>query len=374
MNGNKSVTANFTQQFTLTTAANPSNGGSVSGAGTYSSGTQVAVTHTANTDWTFTGWSGDCSGAGSCSVTMNGNKSVTANFIAAPVARISMSSGGQTVIENQTLSLTVATGGTANVSFSAAASYDLDGFITGHQWKINGSTVSNFQSFNYDLDGGIHQIFLTVTDNDGLTKSVGATVVVTESEPLATIVGFAPSSAVSVGVGGSVTLSVTFKNTGVVPWDYTVGTTVWNSSGQQVANYSSIIGFELQPGQPHIVNWAHTVGSIGNFWVQFGVWKATPFTAPNLLDRDPSPSQLLIVGQKFSINARVRTTANLNIRILPGTGNPEISGSGYPGFAPSGATGTVKDGPISSDGYVWWRIQFDAGYTGWGADNWLEGL
>ena len=190
---------------------------------------------------------------------MNGNKSVTANFIAAPVARISMSSGGQTVIENQTLSLTVATGGTANVSFSAAASYDLDGFITGHQWKINGSTVSNFQSFNYDLDGGIHQIFLTVTDNDGLTKSVGATVVVTESEPLATIVGFAPSSAVSVGVGGSVTLSVTFKNTGVVPWDYTVGTTVWNSSGQQAANYSSIIGFELQPGQPHIVNWAHKI-------------------------------------------------------------------------------------------------------------------
>ena len=75
-----------------------------------------------------------------------------------------------------------------------------------------------------------------------------------------------------------------------------------------------------------------------------------------------------------SINARVRTTANLNIRTAAGTGNPEISGGGYPGFAPSGSIGTVKEGPISSDGFVWWRIQFDAGYTGWGADNWLEGL
>ena len=82
MDGHKSVTAIFTQdQHTLTTAASPSNGGSVSGGGTYSSGTQVTITATPTSGWTFTNWSGDCSGAGACTVTMDGNKSVTANFI-----------------------------------------------------------------------------------------------------------------------------------------------------------------------------------------------------------------------------------------------------------------------------------------------------
>ncbi len=101
-------------------------------------------------------------------------------------------------------------------------------------------------------------------------------------------------------------------------------------------------------------------------WV-YGVTRA-------ILDSDPSPSKMLIVGQKFSLNARVRTTTNLNVRTDPGTSNPEITGSGYPGFAPSGTTGIVIDGPISSDGFVWWKVQFDAGYVGWCADNWLEKL
>lgn len=147
---------------------------------------------------------------------------------------------------------------------------------------------------------------------------------------------------------------------------------MWNAAGQQVANYTKTLNSELPPGQQHTATWAHTVGSVGDYWVQFGVWKDTPFTSPNLLDKEPSPSQKLIVGQKFSLNARVRTTTNLNVRTGPGTSYPEITGNGYPGFAPSGTTGTVKDGPISSDGFIWWKVQFDPGYIGWCAENWLE--
>jgi uncharacterized repeat protein (TIGR02543 family) len=35
-----------------------------------------------NSSYTFSGWGGACSGTGSCTVTMNANKNVTANYTA----------------------------------------------------------------------------------------------------------------------------------------------------------------------------------------------------------------------------------------------------------------------------------------------------
>ena len=45
-------------------------------------GTAVAVTATPAAGYTFSSWSGACTGTGACSVTMNANKTVTANFTA----------------------------------------------------------------------------------------------------------------------------------------------------------------------------------------------------------------------------------------------------------------------------------------------------
>jgi hypothetical protein len=50
----------------------------------YGAGTAVALSAAAQTGWAFSSWSGACSGAGSCSVTMDGAKSVTATFTALP--------------------------------------------------------------------------------------------------------------------------------------------------------------------------------------------------------------------------------------------------------------------------------------------------
>jgi gliding motility-associated-like protein/uncharacterized repeat protein (TIGR02543 family) len=85
MDGSKSVTANFQlkapDKYTLTTAASPSAGGTVSGAGSYNSGDVVMVKATPATGYIFTGWSGDATGTStSVSITMDGSKSVTANF------------------------------------------------------------------------------------------------------------------------------------------------------------------------------------------------------------------------------------------------------------------------------------------------------
>ena len=102
MNGNRSVTARFVRTYALTVGASPSGGGSVSGGGTYNSGAVVAVTATPGAGYAFDRWSGDCTGSGACSVTMNAPRSVTAHFVrayaltvtASPSAGGSVSGGG----------------------------------------------------------------------------------------------------------------------------------------------------------------------------------------------------------------------------------------------------------------------------------------
>jgi uncharacterized repeat protein (TIGR02543 family) len=86
---------------TLTTALSPSAGGTISPAAgdhTYAEDTVVDITATPNAGYTFSTWSGDCSGSGACQVTMDADKSVTANFTAVPThvltTAVSPSGGG----------------------------------------------------------------------------------------------------------------------------------------------------------------------------------------------------------------------------------------------------------------------------------------
>jgi uncharacterized repeat protein (TIGR02543 family) len=85
LTGSATVTANFAlNTYTLTTAANPVDGGTVTRApdkSDYDHGEEVQITATANANYAFTGWSGDLSGTTNpSSLTMDGNKTVNANF------------------------------------------------------------------------------------------------------------------------------------------------------------------------------------------------------------------------------------------------------------------------------------------------------
>ena len=72
-----------TTNYTLTTSVSPSSSGSVSpSSGTYASATQVSLTATADSGYTFSSWSGGASGtANPVTITMSTNESVTANFV-----------------------------------------------------------------------------------------------------------------------------------------------------------------------------------------------------------------------------------------------------------------------------------------------------
>jgi len=82
MNGDKSVTATFTQE-TFSLTVNVVGSGSVNrnAAGPYVYGTVVELTAVPDAGWTFSGWSGGLSGSTNpTTIVMNGDKSVTATF------------------------------------------------------------------------------------------------------------------------------------------------------------------------------------------------------------------------------------------------------------------------------------------------------
>jgi hypothetical protein len=92
VDGGKAVTATFTlKKYSLAIARSGSGSGSVACDGgacapSYDYGTTVSLTAASASGSHFAGWTGACSGGGACTVTVDGDKSVSAAFDADPPA------------------------------------------------------------------------------------------------------------------------------------------------------------------------------------------------------------------------------------------------------------------------------------------------
>ncbi|MDR1761554.1 MAG: carbohydrate binding domain-containing protein, partial [Bacteroidales bacterium] len=104
------------EYFTLTTNISPTNGGTVTkspDAASYASGRQVELTAVAATGWEFAGWTGDASGNTTpLSVTMNSDKTVTAQFVPANIIKNGTFAG--------TTNWTIQNGNGSNATVSAS--------------------------------------------------------------------------------------------------------------------------------------------------------------------------------------------------------------------------------------------------------------
>jgi len=191
MDAHKSVTAHFTpvaQTYTLTTSVNPSGAGSVSpSGGEYDAGSSVSLSATANSGYAFDYWSGSASGTNpTTTITMDSDKSVTANFAATGPAvlfsddfsqdtgdwDIFSDSDGRVFYENGWLHVfnyTVAPSCTYTMAYQYFTDFILEvetKLVDGtddnwHQVVVRAQDVDNYYNFGISADG-YYELFKVV--------------------------------------------------------------------------------------------------------------------------------------------------------------------------------------------------------------------
>ncbi|MBR5982409.1 MAG: InlB B-repeat-containing protein [Bacteroidales bacterium] len=212
IDGNRNLVAHFdAEHYTITATANPTQGGSVEGAGSYDYGQQVTLTATANTGYTFVKWtenSNTVSTNATYQFTATGNRGLVANFeligynilaTANPVAGGTVSGAGN-YTHGQTVSLTATANNgynfvnwtenntivstNANYSFTATSSRTLVANFQIISYSIsasanptNGGTVSGAGNYNHgqnvtltaNANTGYH--FVNWTENSSVVSS-----------------------------------------------------------------------------------------------------------------------------------------------------------------------------------------------------------
>jgi len=136
----------------LTMAVSPSGGGSTDppeGVHTYPQNDVVDITATPNVGYVFTSWGGDCSGSGACQVTMDADKSVTANFTATnyDLTMAVDPSGGGTTTPAVGGPYSYGAGAVADISATANFAYAFD------HWTGDGVADVNAASTTVTMDG-----------------------------------------------------------------------------------------------------------------------------------------------------------------------------------------------------------------------------
>jgi uncharacterized repeat protein (TIGR02543 family) len=266
-------TGSSTTMYTLTTASSPVAGGSVSGGGSYASGTVVTVTATPATGYNFTSWSGDLTGTTNpSSITMNANKSVTANFTLKTFT-VTPSSGANGSI-SPAATQTVNYGASITFTFTPAANYvvntvTLDGASVTP--TNNAYTITNVTA-NHTIAVTFKQATTTYTLTTAASPTAGGTVtgggsyasgtVVTVTATPATgynftswsgdLTGTANPSSITMSANKSVTANFTLKTFTVTPSAGANGSI--SPAATQTVNYGASITFTFTPAANYAVN------------------------------------------------------------------------------------------------------------------------
>ena len=147
--GNHYLTANFQaqpQNYTVSVSANPTNGGTVSGGGSYQQGQSCTVHATANTGYTFTNWTENgtvVSTQANYTFTVNGNRTLVAHFTQQQYTI--------TVSANPTNGGTATGGGTFNHGASCTLTATPATGFSFVRWTKNGTQVSTNPTYTFTV-------------------------------------------------------------------------------------------------------------------------------------------------------------------------------------------------------------------------------
>ncbi|MCR5013957.1 MAG: choice-of-anchor J domain-containing protein [Bacteroidales bacterium] len=132
--------------YTITASANPTAGGSVSGAGTYDEGETVTLTATPATGYQFSRWTRN-----GTQVSTNASYSFTASADAAYVAQFTLKSFSVTATASPAAGGTVTGAGTYNYGATATLTANANDGYTFTNWTRNGTQVSSNATYSFTV-------------------------------------------------------------------------------------------------------------------------------------------------------------------------------------------------------------------------------
>ena len=172
---NGTVTQGSGPLYTITANANPSNGGTVTGAGSYHENSTCTLTATANTGYSFTQWQ-DGNTDNPRTITVTGNATYTANF--------TLNSYEVTATANPTVAGTISGTGSYDHGTTASLTATANEGYTFTNWTKNGVSVSTNATYSFTVTEAtalvanftINSYDVTATANptEGGTVTVGA--------------------------------------------------------------------------------------------------------------------------------------------------------------------------------------------------------
>jgi uncharacterized repeat protein (TIGR02543 family) len=155
-----------TNSYNISVSASPSNGGSVSGGGTYNQGQSCTVHATANTGFTFVNWTENgtqVSTNANYTFTVTENRNLVANFQAQPQQYTINVSASPTNGGSVTGGGTYQQGQTCTVSATANSGYN---FVN---WTENGTQVSTNTSYSFTVTSNRNLVAHFTTQNYVIT-------------------------------------------------------------------------------------------------------------------------------------------------------------------------------------------------------------
>lgn len=232
-NGTASYLASFGVSYLLTTAANPTAGGTVGASpagsgGYYAPGTQVTLTATPNSGYSFSNWTGTtASTSNPLMVTLNGPVSETANFTANPVPA---------TVTN--VSSTTANGsyGVNSPAIPVVVTFSKAVFVTGTPTlALNDGATATYASgsgtasltFNYTIGSGQNTARLDEASTTALSLNGGA--IVDGTGTAATLTLPAPGATGSLGANKQIAIDTTSPT--VVSFSLDFGSQAYNLVG-----------------------------------------------------------------------------------------------------------------------------------------------
>ena len=147
--GNRSLVANFAlNTYSITATANPTAGGTVTGAGTYNQGASCTLTATANTGYTFSNWTENGS-----VVSTNADYTFTVEGARTLVANFTLNSYTIAATANPSAGGTVRGAGEYDFGASCTLTATANTGYTFTNWTENGNVVSTNANYTFTVSG-----------------------------------------------------------------------------------------------------------------------------------------------------------------------------------------------------------------------------